>query len=355
MNLEVKHLRALCAIADNGSLRKAARELGMTQPSLTTQLRRIEKALGGRLFSREVTGSRPTPLGQCLLSRARPIVAEMSALISQVQREADQKASAWPRVGSTGNRAVAGWLRNLRERYPGTQPGIHVDLSASTLLTMVAGGQLDAAFVHEAEGFPLNVPTGLDRRVLLAREPQFVALADSHPLAIHPQVNLEDLAAAQWMIDPATDGGGAGLRRAFTALGLNPRVVYGDYATAMELVASGEVVTHCQPTERPRQGVAIRPLHGDPLTVRLLLVWPKEEAGHHAAPPGATGPLDIGALFDDLEDAYSEIAWDCRAYREWLVHNESPLLRLHKVRPPDPGPVSDSRVPPTPRNAPGGC
>ncbi|MCP9211574.1 LysR family transcriptional regulator [Streptomyces sp. NEAU-Y11] len=336
MNLEVKHLRALCAIADNGSLRKAARELGMTQPSLTTQLLRIEKTLGGRLFSREVTGSRPTPLGQCLLSRARPIVAEMSALISQVQREADQKASAWPRVGSTGNRAVAGWLRRLRKRYPEAEPGIHIDLSANTLLKMVAGGQLDAAFVHEAEGVPLNIPTGLDRRVLVTREPQFVALADSHPLAGRPEVDLADLAAAQWMIDPAMDSGGAGLQRAFSALGLNPRVVYGDYANAMELVASGEVVTHCQPTERPRQGVAIRPLHRDPLAVRLLLVWPKEPtSGRHDATPGATGSLDIGALFDDLDDAYSEIAWASGAYREWLVRNESPLSRPHDTQGPE--------------------
>ncbi|WP_432584694.1 LysR family transcriptional regulator [Streptomyces sp. HD1123-B1] len=341
MNLEVKHLRALCAIADNGSLRKAARELGMTQPSLTTQLLRIEKTLGGRLFSREVTGSRPTPLGQCLLSRARPIVAEMSALISQVQREADQKASAWPRVGSTGNRAVAGWLRRLRKRYPEAEPGIHIDLSANTLLTMVAGGQLDAAFVHEAEGVPLNLSAGLDCRVLLAREPQFVALAESHPLATRPEVNLADLAAAQWMVDPTMDGGGAGLQRAFSALGLNPRVVYGDYATAMELVASGEVVTHCQPTERPRQGVAIRPLQRDPLAVRLLLVWPKEPTGGHTATPAAAGPLDIDALFDDLDDAYTEIAWASGAYREWLVRNKSPLSRpQHDAQRPEaePGP-----------------
>src|SRR5438874_11585612 len=60
VELEVRHLRAVCAIADAGSVRRAARELGMTQPSLTTQLRRIEKALGGQLFFRGATGSRPT-------------------------------------------------------------------------------------------------------------------------------------------------------------------------------------------------------------------------------------------------------------------------------------------------------
>lgn len=57
----MRHLRALCAIADAGSLHQAARRLGVSQPSLTTQLRRIENSLGAELFRRERTGCRPTP------------------------------------------------------------------------------------------------------------------------------------------------------------------------------------------------------------------------------------------------------------------------------------------------------
>ncbi|WP_143675726.1 LysR family transcriptional regulator, partial [Streptomyces milbemycinicus] len=94
MELEVRHLRALCAIADTGSLRKAARQLGMSQPSLTTQLRRIENAIGGSLFSRELTGSRPTPLGRSVLCRARPIVAEMNALVAEAKQEAGRATGA---------------------------------------------------------------------------------------------------------------------------------------------------------------------------------------------------------------------------------------------------------------------
>lgn len=68
----MRHLRALCAIADTGSLHQAARRLGVSQPSLTTQLRRIENTLGAELFSRERTGCRPTLLGRAVLGRARP-------------------------------------------------------------------------------------------------------------------------------------------------------------------------------------------------------------------------------------------------------------------------------------------
>ncbi|GAA0954711.1 MULTISPECIES: LysR family transcriptional regulator [Streptomyces violaceusniger group] len=389
MELEVRHLRALCAIADTGSLRKAARQLGMTQPSLTTQLRRIENTIGGRLFSREVTGSRPTPLGRSVLCRARSIVAEMNALVDEVRLEAGQTADARLRIGSTGSRAVVGWLRRLRARYPDADTTIHIDVSANALLQMVAANQLDVAFVHEVEGAPLRVPEGVERRVLVEREPQFVALAETHPAAARPVVLLADLAADQWMVDPSVDGEGPGLRRVLAAAGLNPRVVYGDYLTAADLVASGEVVTPCQPTARSRQGVAVRPLHGDPLTVRLFLasraVPAAARSGADGSAPGAvartggtelvpdavarTGaaepvldavagvpigvdatapgapidadapasgaPLDVDALFGDLADAYFEIAWASVAYRQWLVRNESPLLRFQESPTPD--------------------
>jgi DNA-binding transcriptional LysR family regulator len=330
VELEVRHLRALCAIADTGSLRKAARQLGMTQPSLTTQLRRIENTIGGRLFSREVTGSRPTPLGRSLLNRARPIVAEMNALVSDVRLEVGQTAGEALRIGSTGSRAVVGWLRRLRARFPDTDTTIHIDVSANALLEMVAAHQLDAAFVHEVQGAPLRFPQGVRRRVLLAREPQFVALAETHPAAAAPVVRLTDLAGDQWMVDPSSDGEGPGLRRVLTAAGLNPRVVYGDYLTAADLVASGEVVAPCQPTARSRPGMAVRPLDGDPLTVGLYLASRAPDAGAPAV------SADIDALFAALETAYLEIAWGSDAYRQWLVRNDSPLVRVRDARTPVP-------------------
>ncbi|WP_246097889.1 LysR family transcriptional regulator [Streptomyces botrytidirepellens] len=335
MELEVRHLRALCAIADTGSLRKAARQLGMSQPSLTTQLRRIENTVGGRLFSREVTGSRPTPLGRSLLNRARPIVADMNALVSEVRLEVGQAAGEALRIGSTGSRAVVGWLRRLRVRFPDTDTTIHMDVSANALLEMVAARQLDAAFVHEVEGAPLRVPEGVRRRVLLAREPQFVALAETHPAADAPVVRLTDLADDQWMVDPAGDGEGPGLRRVLTAAGLNPRVVYGDYLTAADLVASGEVVAPCQPTARSRPGMVVRPLHGDPLTVGLYLASRAPDAGAPDA-GGAAVSADVDALFADLETAYLEIAWASDAYRQWLLRNDSPLVRIRDARTPVP-------------------
>ncbi|MCX4549736.1 LysR family transcriptional regulator [Streptomyces sp. NBC_01387] len=299
MDLEVRHLRALCAIADSGSLHKAARELGMSQPSLTTQLRRIENSLGGQLFSRERTGCRPTPLGRTVLSRARPLIEEMRSLVTDAKSAAARAAGPRLRIGATANRAIPGWLRRLRTRLPGTETSLHMDVSANALLRLVASGQLDVAFVHEVEGCPLRVPDGLEIRVLVEREPQFVTLAADHPAAADPVVKLADLAADQWMVDPTVDGEWDGMRRMLRAAGLNPRVLHGDYLTAFSLVASGEVVTVCQPTTSPRPDTVIRPLHGDPLGVRLLL----------AARTGAAGTdlAELDVVYGELAGAYGEL------------------------------------------------
>ncbi|MFI1015285.1 LysR substrate-binding domain-containing protein [Streptomyces sp. NPDC020965] len=314
MELEVRHLRALCAIADTGSLHKAARQLGVSQPSLTTQLRRIENALGAELFARERSGCRPTLVGRAVLSRARPLVAEMAALVVEAKAVAAGADGPCLRVGSTASRALPGWLGRLRRRLPGTDISLHMDVSANSLLRLVAGGGLDVAFVHEVEGCPLIVPEGLTVRVLVEREPQFVSMTRGHPAAEAPVVELADLAGDRWIVDPTVDGEWDGLRRVLVAAGLNPSVLHGDYHTAAALIAVGEAVAPCQPTSGPRDDMVIRPLRGDPLAVRLLL----------CSPPGTREPYD--GVYEDLAAAYREAASRVAAYRQWLVRHKSPLL-----------------------------
>ncbi|WP_189929148.1 LysR family transcriptional regulator [Streptomyces sulfonofaciens] len=326
MDLEVRHLRVLCAIADTGSLHKAARELGMAQPSLSTQLRRIEHSLGGELFARERTGCRPTPLGRAVLSRARPLIAELSALVQEARTTA-ARAAGGPhlRIGATASRAIPGWLRRLRACPPRPEPTLQMDVSANALLRMVAAGQLDVAFVHEVEGSPLRIPPGLCLRTLVEREPQFVTIAADHPSVARQVVPLSDLASERWMVDSTVDGEWDALCRVFRTAGLDPCMLHGDYLTAYSLVATGEVVTISQPTSRPRPDLVIRPLQGDPIGVRLLLA--------------ARTEAEADAVYPELEEAYWEVAWEAPAYREWLRRSPAgtvgaglPALRDDDVR-----------------------
>jgi DNA-binding transcriptional LysR family regulator len=86
MNLELRHLRVVCAIAETGSVTKAASLLGLAQPALTTQLQRIERTLGGALFQRDRRGATPTPLGELVLARARVVLPAMKGLQDDAAR-----------------------------------------------------------------------------------------------------------------------------------------------------------------------------------------------------------------------------------------------------------------------------
>lgn len=311
----MRHLRALCAIADAGSLHQAARRLGVSQPSLTTQLRRIENVLGAELFRRERTGCRPTSLGRAVLSRARPLVDGMNDLVTAALAEAEaaRPRGSRLRIGCTASRVIGGWLRRLRVALPGTDISLRVDVSAHALLLSVEAGRLDVAFVHEVEGSSLAVPEGLEQRVLVEREPQFISLSRDHPAARRRVVELGDLAGDPWMVDPTVDGEWDGVRRVLGAAGLNPPVLHGDYLTAASLVVLGEAVAPCQPTSGPRDDMVIRPLVGDPLAVRLLLV----------SRPGT----DVAVVYAQLEDAYRDAARRAGGYHEWLLRHRSPLAR----------------------------
>lgn len=267
MELEIRHLRILCAIADMGSMHKAARLLGVTQPSLSSQMRRIERSLGAELFYRVPTGCHPTPLGRSVLGRARPLLTQMTELVAEARATAVQSAGARFRVGSTGSKVTTRWLRRIKQRLADAETALVVDKSPSALVRMVASGHLDVALVHELEGMPLSIPQGLSHRVVVDREPQFVSLARDHPAAAQSVIDLHDLAADRWVVDPMADGEWVALRQVLDTAGLRPAVVPGDPATAASLIAIGEAVASCQPTTSATDHIAVRPLRGDPLGV----------------------------------------------------------------------------------------
>src|SRR5690349_24930856 len=102
MNLELRHLKVVCAIAETGSVTKAAALLGLAQPALTTQLQRIERALGGPLFERDRRGARPTALGELVLARARVLIPAVKGLQDEAARFAGTgEATSRYRIGAT--------------------------------------------------------------------------------------------------------------------------------------------------------------------------------------------------------------------------------------------------------------
>jgi DNA-binding transcriptional LysR family regulator len=99
MELELRHLRVLCAIADAGSMGRAASDLGYQQPAMSTQLQRIERCFGEPLFERGMSGVRPTRYGLEVLAQARDVLTRAETIGRRPAAPLPRRAGscAWPR------------------------------------------------------------------------------------------------------------------------------------------------------------------------------------------------------------------------------------------------------------------
>ncbi|MFC7644384.1 LysR family transcriptional regulator [Streptosporangium lutulentum] len=111
MQLELRHLRVVCTIADAGTLSRAATTIGVSQPALTAQLQRVEGALGGQLFRRSRLGVTPTPFGQFVLTRARSILLTVDELVTGTGADEGQPDVA--RIGGYVTPMLSGLLSRL--------------------------------------------------------------------------------------------------------------------------------------------------------------------------------------------------------------------------------------------------
>ena len=73
-NIPTEIVRTIIAVSETGSLSKAGERLGLSQPAISSQMKRIQGLLGGELFMRTPNGSTPTPLGKLALKQARKII-----------------------------------------------------------------------------------------------------------------------------------------------------------------------------------------------------------------------------------------------------------------------------------------
>ncbi|MEW2163226.1 LysR family transcriptional regulator [Streptomyces sp. NPDC007084] len=171
-------LELLLAVARLGSLGRAARELGITQPAASSRIRSMERQLGVALVDRSPRGSRLTHEGSLVTDWARRVLDAAEAFDAGAQALRDRRDSRL-RVAASMTIAeylLPGWLIALRAQRPDTAVSLRAGNSAAVAERLLAG-DADLGFV---EG--LTVPTGLDATVI-ARDRLIVVTAPGHPWA----------------------------------------------------------------------------------------------------------------------------------------------------------------------------
>lgn len=188
MPIDLRQIRYLIAAAEAGSISAAARELYVTQPALTTALRKLEQSVGVPLMHRHYRGVELTAAGEAFVQRAGPAL------------EAVEEASQYARrVGGSGRRELIIALlpatltphaRTLIQAFRAQNPEVEVryrELSYITHTSDLMSGRADVAFL-----WPPYTETEL-HFLPISQEPRMLGVASSDPLAEREAVVLDDI------------------------------------------------------------------------------------------------------------------------------------------------------------------
>ena len=186
--MNLRDLTYLVALADHKHFGRAAEACFVSQPTLSTQIKKLEDELGVALVERAPRKVMLTPAGREIASRARQIVAEVEQMKEVARRSRDPEAGT-VRLGlfpTLGPYLLPHVVSRIRTRFPRLEL-LLVEEKSSEILADLRSGKLDAGL--------LALPVHDDQlhTEFLFDEPFLLAVPESHPLAGRENLSLDDL------------------------------------------------------------------------------------------------------------------------------------------------------------------
>lgn len=188
--MNLRDLKYLVTLADVRHFGKAAEACFVSQPTLSTQIMKLEEELGVALFERAPRKVMLTAAGHEMVQRARRIVAEVDEMKDAARRSQDP-ATGTLRLGAFPTLApylLPHVISHLRERFPKLEM-LLVEEKSDVLLQRLREGKLDAALL----ALPVHDDQLHTQR--LFEEPFLLAAPSQHPLAKKRKLHTDDLNA----------------------------------------------------------------------------------------------------------------------------------------------------------------
>ncbi|GGG47371.1 LysR family transcriptional regulator [Kocuria dechangensis] len=305
--MDIRHIRYFLEVVREGSISKAAKSLGMTQPPLSAAMSALEKELGVRLLERTPRGIRPTPAGLHLVERGTRLVRESQDLTRELKGHGRGVVGAlhlavyMPFSWSY----LPVYLRRFGVASPGVEVTLH-DPSPDETLDGVANGTFDLAVMATSD-------LGLIRHAysdVLVTEPvrrlELVALVnEDFP---HPEdpLPLERLAEETWLLPeptPRFPGVAEVLTQQWERLEVVPPRLkpVKNLQTTLPLISAGMGVTILPPEVlgMRTEGVEARRLSPAPAPLDVVLLWSSRQEPTEVAQRFIDTVRDVRAAQED--------------------------------------------------------
>ena len=274
--MELRHIRYFLAVAAEQNFSRAAERVGIGQPSLSLQIRDLERAVGTRLFHRIPQGAELTQAGKAFhdLVRNIPDYAERAMQSARRTARGESGALAVGYTNSSGlNPVFSAALRSYRRAFPDVALSLKESYTAQ-LIDGVLDGELDVVFVRpvEADAERLKIR-------LISEESLMAVLPTRHRAAKLAQLNLSDLRDESFILPRREDTPSffdtviAACRKAGFEPTLGPSVP--QLVTIVQLVAAEIGVSLVAASLQAFQikGVVFKEIHDVSPKTRLSLAW----------------------------------------------------------------------------------
>lgn len=196
--IKLRHLRAVLAVADSGSVTAASRRLFVTQAAVSKTIAEVEIVLGAELFQRSGRAIVPTEAGLRFIRTGRRVAAEIEVLDEEVSLLASG-GTGLLRIGLqaiSGHNLLVQAISRLKQRYPRTVVQLHDGILPELLrdlrsgsLDMVLGRMVPSLLVSDLVGVPVSMP-----------EPYLIVTSPEHPVLSLPELRWVDLLTQDWCV-----------------------------------------------------------------------------------------------------------------------------------------------------------
>lgn len=186
--MNLRDLRYLVALADHRHFGRAAAATFVSQPTLSTQIKKLEEELGVSLIERAPRHVMLTPVGHDVAERARRILSDVDQLKETARRSRDPEAGT-VRLGifpTLGPYLLPHVIPRIRQRFPNLEL-LLIEEKTAAILRLLREGRMDAGIL----ALPLH-----DEQLHiepLFEEPFMLAVPSGHALAARKDISLDDL------------------------------------------------------------------------------------------------------------------------------------------------------------------
>ncbi|WDF44959.1 LysR family transcriptional regulator [Streptomyces sp. T12] len=276
MDVELRQLRCLVAIVDEGSFTDAAIALGVSQAAVSRSLASLERNLGVRLLRRTSREVSPTGTGLRVLAYARRVLAEVDDLVREAGSGHDRlrMGYAWAALG----RHTPAFQRRWAAAHPGTD--LHL-VRVNSATAGLAEGACDLSVVRRSVD---------DRRfdsAIVGLERRLCAVAADDPLARRRAVRLADLSGRTLLVDRRTGTTTTDLWPPDARPATEETHDVDDWLTMISTGRCIGVTAEATAHQYPRPGIVYRPVRdAEPIAVRLT--WWRDDP-----PPAAQAVIEL--------------------------------------------------------------